>query len=625
MRYHRQSIKYLRNTCLIYLCGSLSFVRIVFLPASILAETVSYDDTTQTTILPLSCETQTFIVNENFSLQDVDLGFNAVHASSRDSIRTRLIHPDGTTRTLIYAITRLVNLTDYDVFLDELASNELYFIGFDANQPFYDFSAAPSNLPNPSDPPNPLSAFDGKSSQGTWTLEICNFSTTDNATYNRSTLILSDTDPAINTPISSNLDFTAGCESGTKLAIVLDASTSVDDTEAQLTREATQELIEEFNDTGTEIGIVEFAQTAQLQVPFTLVNPGTVTSTFTPYLNNTFPDRTSVGGTTNWEAGLQETFDQLFDSDAIIFITDGNPNTYLNENIGNSPVFDADNGFVPVNESIRPANLIKANGTHIYAFGITDAVDIDTLTQVAEGTSSVQFDGANAIFADYEFLSNFTTDVLAQSLTNFAQGLCISSKPRLHLVKRITAINPGQPGENSSFSNSFIDDLNTTDDNYPYWPNDDDLYLPGRINVNNIKPGDEVEYTIYFLSSGGRNAEKVRICDVIPDNMTFSENSFGEGFGIALGLNNASLPTTNNQILSNLSDNDEGEFYPPGSSLPLNFCKKLDSNENLVTVDSLNNINGAIEVNLSNFLPNATAPGVPTNSYGFIRFRAKVK
>jgi hypothetical protein len=44
----------------------------------------------------------------------------------------------------------------------------------------------------------------------------------------------------------------------------------------------------------------------------------------------------------------------------------------------------------------------------------------------------------------------------------------------------------------------------------------------------------------------------------------------------------------------------------------------------LIPVDGANNDNGAIVVKIQD-LPKADTPGSPTNSYGFIRFRAKVK
>ncbi|MBW4534604.1 MAG: VWA domain-containing protein [Pleurocapsa minor HA4230-MV1] len=217
----------------------------------------------------------------------------------------------------------------------------------------------------------------------------------------------------------------------------------------------------------------------------------------------------------------------------------------------------------------------------------------------------------------------------------------VASNPKLLLVKRITAINPGQPDDEIQFDNTFVDDA-TLNDNNSNWPDSNsdpsiNKYLRGAINVPDVKPGDEVEYTIYFLSNGDADAKNVNICDVVPDNMTFNKNSYGTEVGIGLGLNTTNPADSINIYLSNFIknpiNNHQGNFYPPGTNPPLNLCKKHDPNDTdnliphtLIPVnDSSNNLSGVVLIKLNTPLPPATAPGTPANSYGFIRFRAKVK
>jgi uncharacterized repeat protein (TIGR01451 family) len=214
----------------------------------------------------------------------------------------------------------------------------------------------------------------------------------------------------------------------------------------------------------------------------------------------------------------------------------------------------------------------------------------------------------------------------------------IASDPNLLLVKRITAINPDKPDEIQF--NSFVDDPDTTNDDHdndanPQWPDSDGIpnnsindHLRGEFNVPQIKPGDEVEYTIYFLSNGDVAAKNVQICDVVPDNMTFVANSYATNFGMALALNATALPTSTNKNLSNAPGDDQGDFYPPNTNPAIsNLCKKHypSNSNNLILLDSSNNLSGAVLINLSTPIPPATGSGTPTNSYGFIRFRAKVK
>jgi uncharacterized repeat protein (TIGR01451 family) len=204
-----------------------------------------------------------------------------------------------------------------------------------------------------------------------------------------------------------------------------------------------------------------------------------------------------------------------------------------------------------------------------------------------------------------------------------------ATDPKLLLVKRITAINLGQPGEIQF--NNFIDDPGTTNDNNSKWPDPDgnprnntNAYLRGEINVPGVKPADEVEYTVYFLSSGDENAKEIKICDVVPDHMTFVKNTYGVELGIGLGFNSTVLPTSPNLKLSNLLNDDQGDFYGTGTTPPEDLCKKVTPANSLVNVNGTNNDNGAVVVKIQN-LPKANSPGSPTDSYGFIRFRGKVK
>lgn len=171
---------------------------------------------------------------------------------------------------------------------------------------------------------------------------------------------------------------------------------------------------------------------------------------------------------------------------------------------------------------------------------------------------------------------------------------------QLLVVKRITAIVPS----NGTNTKVFVDDPNTTSDNAANWSPG---YLQGVIDGAKVMPGDEVEYTIYFLSNGGRSAQNVNMCDLIPANSTFLPNTFAEGSGIARATGSNAIENLTNSG----TDADGGQFLRAGSLPPQGVsCSAL-------------NINGAVVFSLGN-IPNATAPGTPNNAYGFIRFRVKV-
>jgi uncharacterized repeat protein (TIGR01451 family) len=224
----------------------------------------------------------------------------------------------------------------------------------------------------------------------------------------------------------------------------------------------------------------------------------------------------------------------------------------------------------------------------------------------------------------------------------------VSSNPNLLLVKRITAIRGGTTTINGDNLAAY-----TQDDTYPYddneieatlapnapafptadtdkWPlttgKTSSTFLIGGQKGGATKPGDEVEYTIYFLSAGNGSAKNVTICDRIPPYQTFVLDAFN-GLTAAPNTTPASSTgdrgiavfqgsTTNPETIygyTNVSDGDTAQYYPPGSTLP-SACAQTALAED----------NGAIVVNLGN-LPNAISPGTPKESYGFLRFRTKVK
>ncbi|MEO1690420.1 MAG: GEVED domain-containing protein [Cyanobacteria bacterium J06631_6] len=204
-----------------------------------------------------------------------------------------------------------------------------------------------------------------------------------------------------------------------------------------------------------------------------------------------------------------------------------------------------------------------------------------------------------------------------------------ASDPSLLLVKRITAINRDRPGE--ILFDSFVND-NTADDNNSSWlgfqassnsSGNTNTYTLGEINGGEVKPGDEVEYTIYFLSAGGKTAANVFVCDLIPDNMEFVTTGFESEPAATIGLLGTAkglLWEYNSEVesLSNAIDGDGGSYFPPGVE-PINAFPTVQCGN-----PSQPNTNGAVVIDLGS-LPNATAPGTPSNSYGFVRFRAVVK
>ncbi|MBD1877779.1 DUF11 domain-containing protein [Coleofasciculus sp. FACHB-T130] len=171
----------------------------------------------------------------------------------------------------------------------------------------------------------------------------------------------------------------------------------------------------------------------------------------------------------------------------------------------------------------------------------------------------------------------------------------------LRLVKRITSVTRnGAPLSGVNF-NSFVDDPNSDNDNAAGWSQLSPIGVSTIAAETALRSGDEVEYTIYFLSDGTAPANNVRFCDPIPTGTTFSADSFGAGTGISVNRAGTIASRTN------ASDADEGTFFSPLTPLPTgNGCPNQ------------NNADGAVIVNLGN-ISNATS-----SNYGFTRFRVKI-
>jgi|GEM_PF-1611016 len=161
----------------------------VLFPIGVSAQTFTYTDTPSGGIVinggtPCSNPVvRNLNVSDSFVIADARFGFNASH-SWRNDIRLIVQHPDGTRVTLIAGQVTFSNRKrNYDLELTDASTNPIDDGNNDnVNAPFYDRSATPSNA---------LSAFDGKNSNGTWRIEVCDlYAPLDNGRYRRARLTL---------------------------------------------------------------------------------------------------------------------------------------------------------------------------------------------------------------------------------------------------------------------------------------------------------------------------------------------------------------------------------------------------------------------------------------------------
>ena len=268
---------------------------------------------------------------------------------------------------------------------------------------------------------------------------------------------------------------------------------------------------------------------------------------------------------------------------------------------------------------------------------------ISSCTTDANGLFDCAF--ANAGTVGVTSAANITATATSASGNTSEFSAPVSSNPNILLVKRITAVN-GSATNGSVALNTY-----DPDPTYPYdknvnqpgvtpptttnWPNTtgatNSTFLIGARNGGQTKPSDEVEYTIYFLSAGDAPARNVAICDRVPDHQNFVSNGYNaltaapngdstSDRGIAVSYAGSLQSYTNND------DGDTAKFFPAGSALPA-VCGTGTNTSGAILFNlgaGATGTNITAQGGTGGTVPNATSPGGPTDSYGFVRFKAKV-
>ncbi|MEM1252861.1 MAG: hypothetical protein AAGI69_10535 [Cyanobacteria bacterium P01_H01_bin.21] len=202
-------------------------------------------------------------------------------------------------------------------------------------------------------------------------------------------------------------------------------------------------------------------------------------------------------------------------------------------------------------------------------------------------------------------------------------GATLAEKPQeamksVILVKRITAINGDRtqnPNDNTPLNISVNDGVPNSADDKNNWP---ESYLLGELNAGLVQPGDEIEYTIYFLNANSGEAASVRICDWIQPNQTFVNGVYG-GNDIELNMGGSIYN------LTAVSDATDRAAVVTVGNLPTtpscNLPAGANNNDNVLVLD----ITGTTGVPAGlTTLPGSIGQGTPNNAYGFFRFTTQV-
>ncbi|MCA9347635.1 VWA domain-containing protein [Candidatus Saccharibacteria bacterium] len=225
----------------------------------------------------------------------------------------------------------------------------------------------------------------------------------------------SDTVVVSYTEAVSNPELMASC--GYDIALVIDNSTSINDTELDQMKSAMVHFVDDLAGSNTMFSVVSFADTATVRLAFTADSDAVKTAI------NAIPQG---GGATNWEDALvkaNSTFDpRSGKQNMILFASDGNPNRVDN---GTSTT-EAD----AVNQAIVEANTIKSDRlAHITTIGIGNDLNSDNLAAISS-PSDVITTNFDTIANDLPNLNAFECDatlVVEKVVNNNHGGVAVAS------------------------------------------------------------------------------------------------------------------------------------------------------------------------------------------------------
>jgi hypothetical protein len=216
-------------------------------------------------------------------------------------------------------------------------------------------------------------------------------------------------------------------------------------------------------------------------------------------------------------------------------------------------------------------------------------------------------------------------DVATADIPN--QDFGIVQPANVILIKRITAIKPTgtttwirttNPNDATPLNTIVHNPLDlANNDTNSNWPNA--TYLVGAYNAGKIQPGDELEYTIYYLNSQGANANTLKICDPICGKQTYTANSMQ----LFLGGASTSISLTDAVDGVDRANSYLADAAPTDCNVGNIEASLKAARDNGGVAIQLVGTGATTQPDLP-FIPGATTPGILANAYGWFRFTTKV-
>jgi uncharacterized protein YegL len=233
-------------------------------------------------------------------------------------------------------------------------------------------------------------------------------------------------------PALPNPALTAKC-GNLRIILVLDESSSISAADVTRTQDAARAFVRGLNGTGTELAIDAFALNARRLIGYHEVN-NVNTPSFNTAINTLAGAGVSRAGT-NWDAAFRqvETLNaSTTHADLVVFMTDGNPNTY----VGGPAASETQAGWErSIGPAVASANRVKTQGSRIFALGVGAALssaDSVGRLQAVSGTSEFPTPNNNFFTADFTLNHDFTQ--FEAALSTIVSRLCGSS---LEITKEV--------------------------------------------------------------------------------------------------------------------------------------------------------------------------------------------
>jgi uncharacterized repeat protein (TIGR01451 family) len=377
------------------------------------------------------------------------------------------------------------------------------------------------------------------------------------------------------------------------------------------------------------------ATAGQIRLPF-LGNSNTATYTYLAKVNGTAPNVRNTAEASylnpypsdpvDCNTGLNCGRTTLLDLNPSIFGTVWNDTNGSAANTFNNIVTSGESGtntgtifyalLVSSTGNVVDSQKIASNGTYAFSGLNRSQTGLSIRLSTTAGTVGSAAPAAS-IPTNWKNTSPITLgtfDLAKIDINNNDFGLSLPAGTIL--VKRITAINGQQVNpHDGTVLNTVIDSTATTnDDPTRKWPAS---YIKGATNGGQIRPGDTVEYTVYYLNDSGADTKDLRICDPIRGQQTYVTGSLK----MLPGGNTNAISLTDAVDLST----DRANHYLAGAT-PTN-CNASNS-----TISGRDNGGIAIQITGAGssiqpdllVIPAATDISTPASSYGSFKFTTKI-